>query len=502
MHFGICEAVSHWGQFRPHEIAVRYNGNVLTFKELDSTVDGLAHRIDRLKLKSDRVAIAVNSKYRFLISLLSILRAGKSVILLNTGLPLEAIETNIRDTETQAIIYDDHYKHLLGLIDVKYSKNMINIKKQLDEIQYEVNVPSFYIPRSPSDEWGVLFSSGTTGIPKGIVRDHYSIVIEMLGWCIELQINRGMSFYIGRPIFYTGGLVLALSTLLVGGCIIINDYIYDNDNKIIWENYQRELALSFIDLAFFVPDQIRWFTKLCETESPKTLGAKAILIMGAPITGEEKLKASKQLNSMIIESWGNSESLGTITEPEDIYKRPNSIGRPFLSDELFIVDDKGKPLPPGQYGRLAGGEEASFDHYCNRPSETDYVKQNKLIISDDIGYMDEDGYFYVRGRVQDCILIKNETVFLPELEAKLKTLDIVEDCMVVANRINENDVELVGAIVPSKNWRKDERQLLTSLNQRLKISQKLQRILIFETLPHLPSGKLDKVQINQIMCKI
>ena len=499
MHFGISESISHWGKYSPTKPALCHNGKVATFRELNSFVDGLANHIGELKLGVDRIGITVKSKYHYLISLLSILRAGKSVVLLNTGLSLDAIKTNIEDAEIQTLIYDNHHKHILDFLDSKNQENTVNIEQRIQCLQAVSDIPSLYRNRLPTDEWGVLFSSGTTGIPKGIVRDHYSIVIEMLGWCIELALNRGSTFYIGRPIFYTGGLVLSLSTLLVGGCIFINDYDDDDDNRVIWNDYQKELAHSSIDWAFFVPDQIRAFNKICENRAEKALGAKAILVMGAPITGEEKVKAVKLLNSQVVESWGNSESLGTITEPEDIDIRPDSIGRPFLSDELFIVDDDGNPLPAGQYGRLAGGEEASFNYYCNRPQETDHVKRNRLIISDDIGYMDQDGYFFIRGRDQDCVLVDKETIFLPEVEAKLKNNQYVEDCMVVAKSLDGSEFELICVLVPSKKAARDEEQLLNFLNISLKPKESLKRVYVIEALPRLPSGKVDKVAVKKLV---
>src|SRR5207248_99335 len=91
-------------------------------------------------------------------------------------------------------------------------------------------VNSSWPQAAPNDEWGIVFSSGTTGPSKAIERNHYSMVTEHLGWCLELQLRRRTPFYIGRPVFYTGGLVLALSTLTVCGCVIVDDFADNEDH--------------------------------------------------------------------------------------------------------------------------------------------------------------------------------------------------------------------------------------------------------------------------------
>ena len=237
------------------------------------------------------------------------------------------------------------------------------------------------------------------------------MITEIMGWCLELPLTRQSVFYIGRPLFYTGGLVLALASLFVGATLIVNDYHDDSDADEVWSDFEQHLLAHEVDWAFFVPDQLRAFTRL--GRAPKR-AATTILVMGAPISGDEKRKARDTLGSQIVESWGNSESLGTITEPRDLDLRPDSVGRPFLTDELWVVDETLTPCAPNERGRIAGGETAGFEEYSSRPEATLEVKRKKLIISDDIGYTDECGYFYVTGRDQDILLRGNTLVSLSQ----------------------------------------------------------------------------------------
>jgi acyl-coenzyme A synthetase/AMP-(fatty) acid ligase len=214
--------------------------------------------------------------------------------------------------------------------------------------------------------------------------------------------------------------------------------------------------------------------------------------MGAPISGVEKLAARQALRSAIVESWGNSESLGTITEAEDLDIRPDSIGRPFLTDRLLIVDDDGRFLSALEQGRLAGDEEAGFSRYSRRPEETARVKRRDLIISDDIGFADEAGYFFIRGRVQESVVVGDQTLFVPELEASIRDVEGVRECcIVVGQSISESGLltVLVAPVSPSEV----PSDLLARLNAAMPGGVQLSSIRFVEALPRLASGKVDRV---------
>ena len=420
---------------------------------------------------------------------LGVMRAGKSAILLNPCLTEESLRTTISDTAPELVVQDR------DLAQAWFSPALEGIPKIIvDDLKPEQSSDVPWLERSPDSEWGIVFSSGSTGVPKGIVRDHNSMITEIIGWCLELPLTRQSVFYIGRPLFYTGGLVLALASLFVGATLIVNDYDDDSDSDEVWSDFEKQLLAQEVDWAFFVPDQLRAFTRL--GRAPKHAAA-AILVMGAPISGAEKRKARDTLGSQIVESWGNSESLGTITEPKDLDLRPDSVGRPFLTDELWIVDETLTPCAPNERGHIAGGETAGFDEYSNRPEATLVVKRKNLIISDDIGYTDECGYFYVIGRDQDILLRGNTLVSISRVSEKIREqAGIVES--EVCSLGSEAD-SLAAAIVLSPSFTEDVDVLLTRVNSHLGSSEQLSQIVLFDALPKLASGKVDRLAIQRCL---
>ena len=493
MQFGLIEAVRHWGKYRRSEIALVSNGQSLTYGELFEQCESVARAV--LQIGSNgRVAIVSQRKATFLSALLGVMRVGRSVVVVNSTLTDEALSVVVSDTRPDLLVEDR------ATAEAWSPRAFSGVRRLLLDAVAVANDEVPWPSSSPTDEWGILFSSGSTGVPKGIQRNHDSMVAEAIGWCLELPITRRSVFYIGRPLFYTGGLVLALATLFAGATVVANDYADDNDAVEVWTDYQDQLGTCDIETAFFVPDQIRQFTRAARTRpsSSETRHADTILVMGSAISGDEKLAAREALTSNIVESWGNSESLGTITEVDDLDHRPDSVGRPFVTDELLVIDSSRRPCRPGERGRLAGSQTAGFAEYANRPEATELVKQDRLIISDDIGYCDDEGYFYVEGREQDIVVRHGVTVLLPRVAEKIRACEHVDAAEVVDVNVG-TDGELRAAVVLQTGCNVQAAELRSRLNEQLRPEEQLSRVVVLDAMPLLGAGKIDRSTIRQLV---
>ena len=487
MQFGIIEAVRHWATYRRKKVALVSDGRPTTYGDLLLDAERIAQAI-QVQGPGHRVAIAARQKAAFLRALLGVMRSGRSAVILNPQLGEDDLRVTVSDTRPNILVQD---VDLANTWSPSPLAGIPTVTVDTLESNPPANIPW---PQSTSGtEWGIVFSSGSTGIPKGIERDHNSMITEIIGWCLELPLTRQSVFYVGRPLFYTGGLVLTLANLFVGATLIANNYRNDDDPDEVWTDYESELTNQDIEWSFFVPDQLRAFTRAKRSQDNH---ARSVLVMGAPISGEEKRAARVALGSQIVESWGNSESLGTITEPEDLDLRPDSVGRPFLTDELLIVNDSLQPCAPDEIGRIAGSETAGFHEYSNRPDMTQQVKRGKLIISDDLGYNDQDGYFFIAGRDQDVVVRGEASVYLPRVADRIRKRDDVVEVEVCAADVADN-AELVAAIVIGPGVTNNTRELCLSLNADLQPEEQLSRVVVLDVLPRLASGKVDRLAIRR-----
>lgn len=477
MWLGIGDAIEHWALYKPNKIALRIGDRSFDFRSLYERAVAISNFVTESKIVG-RVGVSVNDKFEYLACTIGLNLVGNSIIVLNPCADQESLKVHLTDTKPPVIL---GHPDLIQSVDQETGKSV----KILNVSEIPMIKKKNLILRNDSKEWGILFSSGSTGISKAIVYDHSTMSSELLAWCLELGIRRATKFYIGRPIHYTGGLVLTLASLLVGGEVSLPEFRDDSDFESIWNHYQKCLADNSFDFAFFIPDQLRTFMRIAKDP----LGGPTILVMGTPISGDEKQAVSHILKSPVIESWGNSEGLGTITDEEDLFSRPDSIGRPFLTEKMYIVTDDLVECRLGEKGRIAGSEETMFIEYANRPDATKRVKKNNLILSDDIGYMDENGYFYILGRNQESFVIGGRTVFLCDIEDRLRKITGIIDICIVAVEKVERAVDFYALVVAQKD-KKDENSLKIEINNAADIQL---HILFVDTLPRLSSGKIDRL---------
>lgn len=481
MWLGIGDAVEHWARYKPNKTAISIGGFKYTFAALYERACEVGTYVLSERMQG-RVAVGIEDQFEYIAALAGLNKAGFSIVILNPRPKPDALAIHLDDSQPALVIGSHWLSDVVADVGKKFRMEVI------DKIA-PVEKPFPMTPHN-NEEWGLVFSSGSTGISKAIVYDHQSMTSELLAWCLELGVRRETTFYIGRPIFYTGGLVLTLATLLVGGEVILPRYQEQDDFDAIWSDYQKCASTASIDFAFFIPDQIRRFVRLA-AKKPKA--AKIILVMGSRISGDDKLKAHKALISNIVESWGNSEGLGTITDIEDLQNRPNSIGRPFLTEKLFVVTDELHKCKPKAHGRLAGSEETMFVKYANRPDATERVKKNNLILSDDIGYMEDDGYFYLLGRDQESFVVKGKTIFLADLDDIARTVHGVSDAVVVCVPNVDSQVFCALAITRNKD---DQKTIEKKLRDKLPIP--LESIFFVDDLPRLPSGKVSRIDASRL----
>jgi len=267
--------------------------------------------------------------------------------------------------------------------------------------------------------------------------------------------------------------------------VIVNELDL-NDSHATWLDYQSTCDSRNVQWAFFTPEQVLDFISIAERGRGKPRGATTLLLMGSKISGSEKQRAAELLGSGIIESWGNTEALGTITEVEDLARRPDSVGRPFLTDILMVIDETtDKPVPPYKVGRLASIADGGFSSYTNLPDATGEAKRNGLIISGDDGYMDEEGYLFFRGRAGDAITGSKGKVYLSELEGLIRELAWVTRCCAVPKDPACIILLDLGEDAPSHE--ECERRVRDRVSECVSVS-----CVQFSDVPLLASGKIDR----------
>lgn len=315
------------------------------------------------------------------------------------------------------------------------------------------------------------------------------MLTEFLGWCLELPILRSETFYIARPLYYTGGLVLAAATLLVGGTVVCPT---EHTPEVLW----NACVAGHVTFAFLIPDQLVALIEAAQAQGSLPSAPATVLTMGGAIAPETKQAVKSVLGAKYIESWGNSEGLGTITSPEDVTERPLSIGRPFLTDKMIVLDEDNREVEPGVVGRLAAVTDSRLVEYRNRDDLNRALIKDDLVISEDLGFRDAQGYYYLRGRTTERFLRRGHPIYASDIQQVLLALPgIRAACVMGIPDADEGEVP-VAAVEATAESR--EAELLVGCNQLLPAIHQLRALRIVAMLPRTHTGKVNTAAVRQI----
>lgn len=486
LRIGLARSAAHWAKYHPKKPAIVTDGRDVTYGDLEA----LACRYHALAEErgatfGQRVGLQLFDRAHFLAALTGVIRTGATAVIIQPDWPDGYISAAIEDADCMLVFRDkaplakESPFEAFGIEQIISSDNL--------------NIKVMPKTRHHSDEWGILYSSGTTGRPKGIVRTDWAMLSESLSWIFEMPITRDTVFYNGRPFYYTGGLVLGVATLLVGGTLI-------SPRSHSPEALDQAASAMSLDYAFLSPYQIEEI--VVQARSGRKFGVPStILTMGTYIEAHLKQEAIELLGCDLMESWGNTEGLGTLSERSDTRFRPNSIGRAFVGDVMTVVDKNGVELGPNQAGQLAGASDTNLLRYERREDDDRCVRSGDLIISEDVGYYDADGYFYLLGRTADFFTKNGEEINLRDIERALMRFDGVSAACAIMVESASDDPLLIMTVVELRSASRGvpAAVIKEAVNANLTASARINEMIIVERLERNAGGKIIVAKVRDLI---
>ncbi|MEO8699701.1 MAG: AMP-binding protein [Kofleriaceae bacterium] len=489
IRLGLAECVAHWGRYQPDRIAIDSGNATVTYRQLDREVQRVANYLHtQLSEVQQPVGVIADAPIAFFTCLMGVLRQGGQIVVLNPFLTPEVLQAAVDDAGCRIVLVDDSPSSTVPM------PRLTGVKTVLFSEIAALPMPGPGQPtciRLTTWAWGTIYSSGTTGVPKGIVQGDTAMRNELVSWAMEVPITRrDGNVYVGRPVFFTGGLVIAATALFVGGTMIAP---IQHTVEFYWECCAR----MRVDVAFFIPDQLRALVDAAQHGIKGESGARTILSMGSTLPRATKIQIPELLGSEVIESWANTEGIGTITDPSDVSLRPGSAGRPFLTDEIVILDEDGNKVLPGTIGRVAGASGTQLLEFRNRPDLNKAMFVNNYVVSEDLGYLDEDGYLYIVGRQVERFLRNGTPVYAVDIEHIILGISDVEQVSVIGRPDATEGNVPVAAVVLRPGSRMTERDLIAEVNDKLTIHQKLQQIRFVESFERNAAGKIIPASVSK-----
>lgn len=455
--------------------------------------------------QGDRIAYLLSNRVECIDLYLASNRLGSIIVPLNWRLSSMELAYIINDIKPKVVVYESTFRDLaLEALDKSSLKDkvvrlVLDAEPSSSEYSYNDMLVSKGIT-STDRKWDleeprmILYTGGTTGFPKGAIISNRQILFNIVSEILTWELRDCHKAPILLPLFHTGGWnLLTLPLLARGGTL----YFMERFNANIFIEIVETLKGPFV--VFGVPTMYYMISNSPGFKDAKFHEVEWMMSGGAHIDVKimEKFwdKGVKLAQGYGITEGGPNNltmPINSITLDE-IKKKWRSVGKPFLFNEIYIVDENGNLLGPNAYGEIKICGPLIFSGYWGKPEETRRTLIDGCILTGDIGYYDEEGYFYVVDRKKDLIKSGGEQIYPREIEDMILKHPLVDDCAVIGVR-DEKWGEVPKLIVKLKPGapRISKEELLEFLKGKI-AKYKIPKYVAFTNeIPRSAAGKILK----------
>ncbi len=497
---------------RSAETFIVFEEERYTFEETQCRVARIAnllvshYRVE----KGDRVAISMRNYPEWIMVFNAITSIGAVAVAMNSLWQSEEMEFGLQDCGAKVLFADAERIQRLLAVNDKLDVAVIAVRveelpagnfRHLDDLLAQVSneeLPDVDI--APGDAATILYTSGSTGHPKGAVSSHLNILSALMSWELEAQIGLYLSGESPPDLPYQSATLLAVPLFHATGSHAVMLMSYRNQRKIVsmyrWDVAEAMRLIEAEQISSFVaPAAMTGDLVNAAADSKHDLSTLLVVGGGGAPRAPEQVKniAGKFANALPNTGWGMTETnaIGTGIGGLDYVEHPSSSGRVSALLDLRVVDEDGVEQAPGEKGELQIRGVSVIQGYWDRPEANAETFAGDWLRTGDVAYLDEEGYLYIVDRIKDLVIRGGENIGCAEVEAGLLEHPEVLEASVYAVP-DERLGEEVGATIYCNGFG-DEialREFLAENMARFKIP----RYISFsaEPLPRIASGKINK----------
>ncbi|MEM3087056.1 MAG: long-chain-fatty-acid--CoA ligase [Halobacteria archaeon] len=479
----------------PETPALRFEGRTVSYGDLNARVNRLAHAISRKVRRGDRVAFLSKNRPELIELYFANAKAGTVTVPVNCRLTPAEAEYVISHSDARLLFVAPEFRAVAeaaasaapGLQVVELDLYETLIAQEAD------SEPA--VPVADTEVLWQMYTSGTTGRPKGAMLTHRNAVANLLSYLFEIPAERGDRFLVVTPLYHVAAVIFYLRCIAQAGTAVLHaDFA---PARVL-----RDIQEHKVNFTSFVPTMIQALLDAPELARTDLSSLKVLSYGAAPMPAEVLRRAVKAFPCRFVQGYGQTEALAvlSILRPEDHVldgppekmRRLSSCGREIFGVTLRVVDGEGRGVAPGEVGEIVAKGDSIMAGYYKMPEETAKALQNGWLHTGDLATVDTEGYITIVDRAKDMIISGGENIYPREIEEVLHAHPAVADAAVIGIPDGKWGEVPLAVVVARPGTVPGEEEIIAHCRKRLAGFKVPKRVEFVKELPRNPSGKVLK----------
>ena len=466
----------------PHRLAVAHEDRTLTWGLLYERICRLAnHFLAAGVHPRDAIVLALPNRPEFIETQAAGTMIGATVTFVGPRLPADALRSIIERVEPSLVVT---HRDDVG--------DGVAVLRTGEDYEHAVRSASPDEPQMGRDVVGkvVVFTSGTTGKPKGAVREiGGSAVATLAGLLRVVPLRHDDTHLVSAPMYHTTGSGFAQIAQTLGNPVVLLE-------KFSPEAFCRAVERWRITTTAMVPTMLHELTAWKAAKDFDLSSLRVVICTGSALREETRARARELVGDVVYDLYGATEMAWvSVATPEDQRRRPGSVGKPVPGVTVQIRDAKGHPLPTGEAGEVWASQRLMMEGYLRDPSLTGERLRDGFVSVRDVGYLDGDGYLHIVDRADDMIISGGVNVYPAETEVALSSHPDVVESAVFGVPDPEWGQRIVAAVVARKPI--DAQELIAFTKERADAPAVPKEIRFVDELPRNDVGKVNKKKLKE-----